>query len=161
AGTPDFAVPSLRCLITSHHDIIAVYTQPDRPFGRGRKLQASPIKQLALAHQLTVYQPTFLQSSEIAQAWTLWQPDVLIVVAYGLLIPQPLLAVPKQGAVNVHASLLPRWRGAAPIQRAIEAGDTETGITLMQMDAGLDTGQILYQARYHIPQYATTQTVMQ
>lgn len=145
AGTPDFAVPSLRALIESGVEIPAVYTQPDRPAGRGRKLQASPVKALALAHRLPVMQPKSLRNEEQAAALRNLSPDLLVVTAYGLILPQAILDAPRLGCVNVHASLLPRWRGAAPIQRAIEAGDRETGITLMRMEAGLDTGPMLAQ----------------
>jgi methionyl-tRNA formyltransferase len=143
AGTPEFAAIHLRALIDSKHQLISVYTQPDRPAGRGKKLQASPVKQLAIEHDLPVQQPASLRSAEAQQALAALQADLLIVVAYGLILPQPVLDTPRYGCINVHASLLPRWRGAAPIQRAIQAGDTETGVTIMQMDAGLDTGDML------------------
>jgi len=143
AGTPDFAVPCLHALLNSNHTVCAVYTQPDRKAGRGRKLQASPVKQVALQHALPVYQPLSLKkAAEQAELHAL-NADMMIVVAYGLILPAAVLAIPRLGCINVHASLLPRWRGAAPIQRAIMAGDTATGITLMQMDAGLDTGAML------------------
>jgi methionyl-tRNA formyltransferase len=141
AGTPDFAVPTLQALIESEHQVRAVYTQPDRPAGRGRRVAASPVKSLALEHQLPVYQPVSLKE-EVERLAGL-APDVMVVVAYGLILPRAVLEIPAYGCVNVHASLLPRWRGAAPIQRAIEAGDEQTGVTIMQMDAGLDTGDIL------------------
>ncbi|MCV6615767.1 MAG: methionyl-tRNA formyltransferase, partial [Cellvibrionaceae bacterium] len=144
AGTPDFAAVHLRALIDSEHDVIAVYSQPDRPAGRGKKLQPSPVKQVALEHDIAVYQPlNFKDPADVQQLQDL-NADVMIVVAYGLLLPQPVLAAPKHGCLNVHASLLPRWRGAAPIQRCIEAGDKLTGITIMQMDIGLDTGNMLH-----------------
>ncbi|WP_419812420.1 methionyl-tRNA formyltransferase [Bacterioplanoides sp.] len=144
AGTPDFAAVHLRALIDSEHDVIAVYSQPDRPAGRGKKLQPSPVKQVALEHHIAVYQPlNFKDPADVQQLQDL-NADVMIVVAYGLLLPQPVLAAPKHGCLNVHASLLPRWRGAAPIQRCIEAGDKLTGITIMQMDIGLDTGDMLH-----------------
>ncbi|MEN8204764.1 MAG: methionyl-tRNA formyltransferase [Pseudomonadota bacterium] len=143
AGTPDFSVHSLQALLNSSHDVEAVYTQPDRPAGRGRKMVASPVKQLAMQHDIPVCQPDSLQSEAVQQQLAEWQPDLMVVVAYGLLLPPAVLAIPRLGCVNVHASLLPRWRGAAPIQRAILAGDTETGVCLMQMDAGLDTGPVL------------------
>lgn len=152
AGTPDFAVPALQSLIDSSHEVIAVYTQPDRPAGRGRKLTASPIKQLALKYNIPVYQPLSLKHVEIPAA------DLMVVVAYGLILPQTVLSSPRLGCLNIHASLLPHWRGAAPIQRAILAGDTETGITIMQMDAGLDTGNMLYQVKCPI---ATDETAQQ
>ncbi len=143
AGTPDFAVPALQTLIDAGHPPVAVYTQPDRPAGRGRKLQPGPIKRAALAHNLPVYQPDTLRDAASRHELATLQPDLLVVVAYGLLLPPDVLTLPRLGCVNLHASLLPRWRGAAPVQRAILAGDSETGITLMQMDAGLDTGPIL------------------
>ena len=140
AGTPEFAVPSLRALLNSPHRILCVYTQPDRPAGRGRKLTPSPIKDLALAQGIEVRQPLSLKGEAEVAALAALQPDLMVVVAYGLLLPRGILEVPRLGCINVHASLLPRWRGAAPIQRAIEAGDRETGVTIMQMEAGLDTG---------------------
>ncbi|KFA58281.1 Methionyl-tRNA formyltransferase [Gilliamella apicola] len=144
AGTPDFAATHLKALINSHHNVIAVFTQPDRPAGRGNKLTASPVKQLAIENNLPIYQPTTLRSEEIQRTIDKLNADIMIVVAYGLILPQALLDMPKLGCLNVHGSLLPRWRGAAPIQRACWAGDQETGITIMQMDAGLDTGDMLY-----------------
>lgn len=143
AGTPDFAVPSLQALLESPHHVKAVYTQPDRPAGRGRKLTASPIKQCALEHGLPVEQPLSLKDSDEQAKLGAYQPDIMIVVAYGMILPPAALAIPRLGCINVHASLLPRWRGAAPIQRAILAGDTETGVTIMQMAEGLDTGDML------------------
>jgi methionyl-tRNA formyltransferase len=143
AGTPDFSVPSLQALLDSLHSVVAVYTQPDRPAGRGRKKVASPVKQLAMQHDIPVCQPDSLKPEIVQQQLAEWQPDLMVVIAYGLLLPSAVLAIPRLGCVNVHASLLPRWRGAAPIQRAILAGDTETGVCLMQMDAGLDTGPVL------------------
>ncbi|GHB22489.1 methionyl-tRNA formyltransferase [Salinicola rhizosphaerae] len=143
AGTPDFAAESLEALLATRHHVVGVYTQPDRPAGRGRKLTPSPVKRLALEHDLPVEQPTSLKAAEAQRTLAAFEADVMIVVAYGLLLPQAVLDIPRLGCLNVHASLLPRWRGAAPIQRAIEAGDDETGITLMQMDAGLDTGDML------------------
>ena len=140
AGTPEFAVPSLRALLNSPHRILCVYTQPDRPAGRGRKLTPSPIKDLALAQGIEVRQPLSLKGEAEVAALAALQPDLMVVVAYGLLLPRGILEVPRLGCINVHASLLPRWRGAAPIQRSIEAGDRETGVTIMQMEAGLDTG---------------------
>jgi methionyl-tRNA formyltransferase len=142
AGTPEFAATHLKSLIAAGENIVAVYTQPDRPAGRGKQLQASPVKSLALAHHIPLEQPLTLKEPAAQAKLCEWKPDLLIVVAYGLLLPTPVLALPRLGCVNVHASILPRWRGAAPIQRAIEAGDTETGITLMQMEAGLDTGPV-------------------
>ena len=143
AGTPDFSAHHLQILLDAGHTIVGVYTQPDRPAGRGKKLVASPVKQLALEHQLAVYQPQNFKAEEDLQQLRELQADVMIVVAYGLLLPEAVLSAPTQGCINVHASLLPRWRGAAPIQRAIAAGDTETGVTIMQMDIGLDTGDML------------------
>lgn len=144
AGTPEFAASSLAALLDSEHEVLAVYTQPDRPAGRGRKLTASPVKALALAHDLPVLQPVSLRDEGAQQELAAWNADVMVVVAYGLILPEPVLAAPRLGCINVHASLLPRWRGAAPIQRAILAGDTETGVTIMQMDKGLDTGDMLH-----------------
>ncbi len=143
AGTPEFAVPALEALLASAHTVIAAYTQPDRPAGRGRKLQASPVKQCALAHAIPVYQPDSLKTPDSQQQLAALQPDLMVVAAYGLLLPAAVLALPRHGCLNIHGSLLPRWRGAAPIQRAILAGDRETGITIMQMDVGLDTGAML------------------
>lgn len=150
AGTPDFAANYLRALIESEHQLIGVYSQPDRPSGRGKKLRAGPVKTLALEAGLPVYQPNSLKDEEAQQQLAELRPDALIVVAYGLILPQAVLDMPRYGCLNVHASLLPRWRGAAPIQRAIEAGDRETGITIMRMDAGLDTGGMLATARCQI-----------
>lgn len=143
AGTPEFASQHLDALISSHHTIVGVYTQPDRPAGRGKKMQASPVKQRAQAAGLQVYQPPGLKDAQAQQQLAELNADIMVVVAYGLLLPQIVLDTPRLGCINVHASILPRWRGAAPIQRAIEAGDAVTGITIMQMDAGLDTGQML------------------
>ena len=150
AGTPDFSVAALQALIASSHDVIAVYTQPDRPAGRGRDLQMSPVKQEALKHDIPVYQPVTLKDEVAQQALTALDADLMVVTAYGLLLPSEVLQSPRLGCVNIHASLLPRWRGAAPIQRAIQAGDTKTGITIMQMDEGLDTGDILAVAECEI-----------
>ena len=144
AGTPEFAAIALAQLIKHEHEIVAVYTQPDRPAGRGRKLAPSPVKQIALDHHIPVEQPASLKKDPAAiDKLKHYAPDVMIVAAYGLLLPQSVLDIPTYGCLNIHASLLPRWRGAAPIQRAILAGDQETGITIMQMDAGLDTGDKL------------------
>lgn len=143
AGTPEFAATHLQALIAGHHNIVAVYTQPDRPAGRGRKLTASPVKQLALQHDLVVRQPTSLKDQAEQQQLAELNADLMIVVAYGLILPLAVLQAPRLGCINVHASVLPRWRGAAPIQRAILAGDSETGVTIMQMDEGLDTGDML------------------
>lgn len=143
AGTPDFAANHLQALLDSRHQIVAVYTQPDRPAGRGQKLVASPVKQLALQHGIPVLQPVSLRDEAAQQELATFNADLMVVVAYGLILPQVVLDTPRLGCINSHASLLPRWRGAAPIQRAIEAGDTETGVTVMQMEAGLDTGPML------------------
>ncbi|MGD9887966.1 MAG: methionyl-tRNA formyltransferase [Halothiobacillaceae bacterium] len=143
AGTPEFAVPALRALLAAGDNVVAVYTQPDRPAGRGRKLTASPVKQAALDANLAVFQPQSLRNAEAQAELAALAPDLMVVAAYGLLLPKAVLDLPAHGCVNLHASLLPRWRGAAPIQRAIESGDAETGITLMQMDVGLDTGDML------------------
>ena len=148
AGTPEFAVPTLQALL-SMNAVHAVYTQPDRPAGRGRQIRFSPVKQVAENAGIPIYQPSTLRTPETQQELRKLAPDLMIVVAYGLLLPQAVLDIPRLGCVNVHASLLPRWRGAAPIQRAIQAGDIETGVTLMQMEAGLDTGPILAQS--HLP----------
>jgi len=142
AGTPHFAASALAALLRKHQ-IVAVLTQPDRPAGRGMKLVPSPVKQLALQHGLTVLQPATLKNEQIQQELAALDADVMVVAAYGLILPQQVLELPRHGCLNIHASLLPRWRGAAPIQRAILAGDSETGITIMQMDAGLDTGDML------------------
>ncbi len=144
AGTPDFAAQHLAALLNSHHNIIAVYTQPDKPAGRGKKLQASPVKQLAEQHQIPVYQPKSLRKEEAQAELKALNADVMVVVAYGLILPQAVLDMPRLGCLNVHGSLLPRWRGAAPIQRSIWAGDQQTGVTIMQMDVGLDTGDMLH-----------------
>ncbi|MBL1271920.1 MAG: methionyl-tRNA formyltransferase [Marinobacter maritimus] len=143
AGTPDFAATALRALLGTHHTIVGVYSQPDRPAGRGRKLQPSPVKQVALDNGIPVFQPESLKTPDAQQELADLQPDVMIVAAYGLILPEAVLSIPDHGCLNIHASLLPRWRGAAPIQRAIAAGDADTGITIMQMDKGLDTGDML------------------
>lgn len=143
AGTPDFAGAALRALVASRHEVVQVFTQPDRPRGRGRQLAASAVKTAALAAALPLSQPENLSGEAVSQE--LKRADVLVVVAYGLILPLAILNAPRLGSVNIHASLLPRWRGAAPIQRALLAGDTQTGITIMRMDAGLDTGPILMQ----------------
>lgn len=142
AGTPHFALPSLEVLIESEHEVLAVLTQPDRPAGRGKQLRASPVKQLALKHGLNVLQPKTLKSPDWQQKLMDLKADLMVVVAYGLMIPGVLLEMPKLGCWNIHASLLPRWRGAAPIHRAVEAGDTQTGVCIMQMEVTLDTGPV-------------------
>ena len=143
AGTPHFAAAALQALLDAGYGVVAVLTQPDRPSGRGMQLTASPVKQLALQHGLPVLQPRTLKDADIQRELDDYRADVMVVAAYGLILPQAVLQLPRLGCLNIHASLLPRWRGAAPIQRAIQAGDSETGITIMQMDAGLDTGDIL------------------
>lgn len=149
-GTPEFAVPTLRALLTQH-DVVGVVTQPDRPAGRSPEPRPSPIKQVALEHNIPVFQPEKLRRKEaIAELRERWQPDVYVVAAFGQILPQAVLDIPAHGSINVHASLLPRWRGAAPIQAAIRAGDTQTGITIMKMDAGLDTGPMLTQRAVEI-----------
>lgn len=148
AGTPEFAVASLRAA-ARHHEVVAVYTQPDRPAGRGRGLAPSPVKLEAIARGIPVFQPESLKDEAAQHQLRDLQPDLMVVVAYGLILPKAVLAIPTHGCWNVHASLLPRWRGAAPIQRAIQAGDAETGVCLMQMEAGLDTGPVLL--RQHTP----------
>jgi methionyl-tRNA formyltransferase len=148
AGTPEFAVPTLLALERSSHQLVGVLTQPDRPRGRGRRLSPSPVK--IAAGDLPLSQPAALEQPQDWSALLAWRPDVLVVAAYGLKLPQPLLDLPPLGCVNVHASLLPRWRGAAPIERALLAGDAESGITIMLMEAGLDTGPVLLERRIHI-----------
>lgn len=155
AGTPDFAAAHLRTLLESEHHIVAVYTQPDRPANRGKSLQASPVKQLAVEHDIEVYQPLNFKEAGDREALAALNADVMVVVAYGLLLPQSVLDIPKYGCINVHASLLPRWRGAAPIQRAVEAGDAESGVCIMQMDAGLDTGPVLVTRRFPLSEEET------
>ncbi len=150
AGTPEFAVPPLAALLRSPHAVVGVLTQPDRPAGRGRQLAQSAVKQFALAQGLEVAQPPTLRSEAGRAPLAAWAPDVLVVVAYGLILPPEALAIPRLGCVNIHASLLPRWRGAAPIQRAILAGDAETGVSIMMMEAGLDTGPVLAMRRVAI-----------
>ena len=159
AGTPDFAARHLAALLSSHHEVIAVYTQPDRPAGRGKKLTASPVKNIALEHDVPVYQPENFKSDEAKQQLADLNADLMVVVAYGLLLPQAVLDTPKLGCINVHGSILPRWRGAAPIQRSIWAGDKETGVTIMQMDIGLDTGDMLSIATLPIEATDTSATM--
>ncbi len=159
AGTPDFAVPSLQALIDSQHEIVAVYTQPDRPKGRGQQLTASPIKQLALQHHLPIEQPASLKTQSAQQTLINYDADLMVVAAYGLLLPNIILTAPKYGCINVHASLLPRWRGASPIQHAILHGDSVTGITIMQMNTGLDKGDMLLQKSCAIADEDTSQTL--
>lgn len=155
AGTPEFALPALEALATSPHTLVGVLTQPDRPSGRGRHLRPSPVKEAALALAVPIEQPETLLAQSQRDALATWRPDVMVVVAYGLILPPAVLELPPLGCLNIHASLLPRWRGAAPIQRAILAGDAETGVTIMQMDRGLDTGPILAQRTQTIDRSAT------
>lgn len=156
AGTPAFAAEALQALLQSSHHVIAVYTQPDRPAGRGQKLTESPVKTLAREAGLPIYQPTTLKDPAAQAEFAALKPDVLVVAAYGLILPDAILSVPLHGGINIHPSILPRWRGAAPIQRTLFSGDTETGVTIMQMDAGLDTGPILYQTHYTMRPDETT-----
>ena len=155
AGTPEFSVPCFETCRASGAEMLAVYSQPDRPAGRGRKITPSPVKQAALAAGIRIEQPESLKSAEVQQLLADYRPDLLVVVAYGLILPRKVLAIPRLGCWNVHASLLPRWRGAAPIQRAILAGDEETGVDLMQMEAGLDTGPVMLQRRTRISRVDT------
>ena len=159
AGTPPFAATALEALLARQFDVVAVLTQPDRPSGRGMQLTPSAVKQLALQHGLPVLQPTSLKSADIQGELAGYAADVMVVAAYGLILPQVVLQLPRYGCLNIHASLLPRWRGAAPIQRAIFAGDDETGITVMQMDAGLDTGDMLLKKACPISAHDTAQTL--
>jgi methionyl-tRNA formyltransferase len=150
AGTPDFSVPALEALLGAGYDLVGVLTQPDRPKGRGRQMASSPVKAFAVTHGITVSQPLTLKDDAGRAELAAWRPDVLIVVAYGLILPPAALAIPRLGCLNIHASLLPRWRGAAPIQRAVLAGDARTGVTIMLMDVGLDTGPMLLEKEVHI-----------
>ncbi len=150
AGTPDFAVPSLQALLNAGYSVEAIYTQPDRPAGRGRQLRPSPLKAYAAAAGIPVYQPVNLRDSDVQAELAALKPDLLVVAAYGLILPPAVLAIPRLGCVNVHASLLPRWRGAAPIHWALLAGDAETGVSIMGMDAGLDSGPVFARAVYPI-----------
>ncbi|MDR3478114.1 MAG: methionyl-tRNA formyltransferase [Gammaproteobacteria bacterium] len=159
AGTPEFSAVALQALLDSHHIVKAVYTQPDRPAGRGRKLTASPVKELALKAELPVHQPLTLRNEDEQKILANLEADVMVVVAYGLLLPLPVLNAPRLGCINIHGSLLPRWRGAAPIQRAILAGDEKTGITIMQMDEGLDTGPMLHTVETVIKADDTSETM--
>lgn len=159
AGTPHFAASALEALLANNHEVLAVLTQPDRPAGRGMQLAPSPVKQLAMQHGIPVMQPLTLKSAEVQQQLATLQADVMVVAAYGLILPLTVLQMPRLGCLNIHASLLPRWRGAAPIQRAILAGDSETGITIMQMDEGLDTGAMLLKKLCIIGAHDTAQTL--
>jgi methionyl-tRNA formyltransferase len=155
-GTPAFSVPTLQTLVSSRHQVVAVYSQPPRPSGRGHQIQKSAVQLFAESQGIAVFTPNALKDPNIQAEFASHQADAAIVVAYGLLLPQPLLDAPRLGCINVHASLLPRWRGAAPIQRAIEAGDSQSGITIMKMDAGLDTGPMLISKSIPVPQNMTT-----
>lgn len=159
AGTPPFALPCLNALLASPHHLKAIYTQPDRKAGRGRKLQASAVKTWGIAHDVPVYQPSHFKEQHSIETLKALAPDLLVVIAYGLILPPEVLNIPRYGAINVHASLLPRWRGASPIQHAILYGDNETGITLMQMDEGMDTGDILATVPCPISQDDTAETL--
>ena len=159
AGTPDFAVPALAALIDAGHEIVLVLTQPDRPAGRGMKLKASPVKTLALQHGIPVYQPETLKTPESQAPVAAVAADVMIVAAYGLILPQTVLDMPHRGCLNIHASLLPRWRGAAPIQRAIQTGDAETGVTIMEVVLALDAGAMLKKGAIPITEDDTAQTL--
>ena len=161
AGTPDFAAAALKAIAEAGFDIPLVLTQPDRPKGRGMQLQASPVKQMAESLGLAVAQPASLRNEEALALLQAQNADVMVVAAYGLILPQAVLDIPKHGCLNIHASLLPRWRGAAPIQRAIEAGDAETGICIMQMDAGLDTGAVISEHRYPLKPNETSASAYQ
>lgn len=161
AGTPEFAALHLQALIDSEHDVIAVYSQPDRPAGRGKKLQSSEVKRLALKFAIPVFQPQSLKTVESQLALAKLQADIMVVVAYGLILPASILNTPKLGCLNVHGSLLPKWRGAAPIQRSIWAGDSETGVTVMQMDEGLDTGAMLFKHSLTISKEDTSASMYQ
>jgi methionyl-tRNA formyltransferase len=156
AGTPQFAVPALRALLQSPHRVVGVLTQPDRPAGRGRELRASPIKLLAQEHAVPLAQPASLRTTEGRAPLEQWAPELLVVVAYGLILPPAVLGIPRLGCLNIHGSLLPRWRGAAPIHRALLAGDAETGVTIMQLDEGLDTGPTLLERRRAIGPHDTS-----
>jgi len=159
AGTPDFAARHLDALLSSGHQVVGVFTQPDRPAGRGKKLMPSPVKVLAEEHGLPVFQPASLRPQENQQLVADLNADVMVVVAYGLILPKSVLDMPRLGCINVHGSLLPRWRGAAPIQRSLWAGDADTGVTIMQMDVGLDTGDMLYKLSCPITDEDTSATL--
>lgn len=161
AGTPDFAANHLSALLDSHHQVVAVYSQPDRPAGRGKKLTASPVKMLAQQHNIPVFQPQSLRNQEAQQELASIKADIMVVVAYGLILPKEVLEMPRLGCINVHGSILPKWRGAAPIQRSIWAGDKQTGVTIMQMDEGLDTGDMLSIATLEIEAKETSASLYQ
>ncbi len=159
AGTPAFTCPALDALVQSKHRLLALYTQPDRPAGRGRHMQASPAKQWAEKHHIPVYQPLNFKHQAAQEELKALKPDLLVVIAYGLILPQAVLDIPRLGCINVHASLLPHWRGASPIQASLLHGDIETGITIMQLDAGMDTGPMLARATCKIPPDATASSL--
>ncbi|MDF1827955.1 MAG: methionyl-tRNA formyltransferase [Legionellaceae bacterium] len=159
AGTPAFTCPALDALAASRHHLSAIYTQPDRPAGRGRRMQASPAKQWAEAHDIPVYQPLNFKNQAAQDELRALNPDILVVIAYGLILPQAVLDIPRLGCINVHASLLPHWRGASPIQASLLNGDAETGVTIMQLDAGMDTGPMLARATCKIPANATANSL--
>ncbi|WP_434777039.1 methionyl-tRNA formyltransferase [Neisseria sp. Ec49-e6-T10] len=159
AGTPDFAAEALRALVSNHFNVVLVLTQPDRPKGRGLKLQPSAVKVVAEQLNIPVAQPETLKSAEVQAMLASFQAGIMVVAAYGLILPESVLTLPRLGCLNIHASLLPRWRGAAPIQRAIEAGDKQTGVGIMQMDKGLDTGAVLFELTTPIFEYDTAQTL--
>ena len=161
AGTPEFAADHLAALLNTEHNIVGVYTQPDRPAGRGKQLKPSAVKNIALEYHLPVFQPESLRDESAQAELATLNADIMVVVAYGLLLPQIILDTPRLGCINVHGSLLPRWRGAAPIQRALWAGDNATGVTIMQMDIGLDTGAMLYKTHLPISQNDTSATLYQ
>ncbi len=161
AGTPDFAAKHLAALIESHHNVIAVYCPPDKPAGRGKKITACETKLLALSHDIPVFQPLNFKETADQETLSKLNADVMVVVAYGLLLPKVILDAPRLGCINVHGSILPKWRGAAPIQRAVEAGDAQTGVTIMQMDEGLDTGDMLFTETCDINQQDTSATIYQ
>lgn len=159
AGTPEFAVPALEALVGSKHRVVAVYTQPDRPAGRGRELKQSAVKQRALEHGIPCEQPLTLRDPQAVAHLATYTPDVMVVVAYGLILPQAVLDIPRLGCVNIHGSLLPRWRGAAPIQRAVLAGDATSGVSIMRMEAGLDTGPVLLMRSLELAAHETSATL--
>lgn len=160
-GTPDFAVPSLQALLTGPDEVVAVVCQPDRPRGRGKKMEAPPVKQLALTHEVPILQPPSVKDPDFLVELGRLKPDLLVVVAYGRILPEAVLAIAPMGAINVHGSLLPKYRGAAPIQWAVLHGDQETGVTIMQLDAGMDTGPMLLQARELIREEDTAGSLAQ
>lgn len=156
-GTPDFAVPALRALIDSHHDVVGVFTQPDRERGRGKKVQPTPVKRVAVRHDIPVYQPESVKAEDAYEQLAEWEPDVTVVAAYGQILPERVLDLPRLGSVNIHASLLPKYRGAAPINWCLVRGEDRTGVTMMKMDEGLDTGPILTAESIEIPELMTAE----